>query len=111
MWAERITMLLKGRYSRQRFGYFIGKLILDVLSHEERLNLRELERRLEQGETDVPPIVRDYLFSRLKPGYTEARPNLLTRLKRFFGLEKPLTALLNTELETIVKFLEDQLEV
>lgn len=111
VWAERVNMLLKGRYSRHRFGYFIGRLILDVLSHEERLSLRDLERRLEQGETDVPPIVRDYLFSHLRPAHTEARPSFLTRLKRFLGLEKPLTAHLNAELETIVKFLEDQLEV
>ncbi|MBN2389354.1 MAG: hypothetical protein JXR84_01440 [Anaerolineae bacterium] len=111
IWAERVDMLLKGRYSRHRFGYFIGKLILDVLSHEERLSLRELERRLEQGETDVPPVVREYLFSRLRPGYTDTRPSFLTRLKRFFGLEKPLAIRLNTELETIVKYLEDQLEV
>jgi hypothetical protein len=111
VWAERVAMLLKGRYSRHRFGYFIGKLILDVLSHEERLSFRDLERHLEQGETEVPPVVRDYLFSRLKPAYAEARPNFFTRLKRFFGLEKPLAARLNAELETIVKFLEDQLEV
>lgn len=111
VWAERVDMLLIGRYSRHRFGYFIGKLILDVLSHEERLSFRDLERRLEQDETDVPPVVREYLFSRLKPAYAEARPNFLTRLKRFFGLEKPLSARLNAELETIVKFLEDQLEV
>ena len=111
VWAERVNMLLKGRYSRHRFGYFIGKLILDVLSHEERLSFRDLERRLEQGEKDIPPVVRDYLFSRLKPAYAEARPNFLTRLKRFFRLEKPLSASLNAEVETIVKFLEDQLEV
>ena len=88
-----------------------GKLILDVLSHEERLSFRDLERRLEQVETVVPPVVRDYLFSRLKPAHAEARPNFLTRLKRFFGLEKPMATRLNAELETIVKFLEDQLEV
>jgi len=111
VWAERVTMLLKGRYSKHRFGYFIGKLILDVLSHEERLSFRELERRLEQDDTDVPPVVREYLFSRLRPGYTDTRPSFLTRLKRFFGLEKPLATRLNTELETIVKYLEDQLEV
>jgi hypothetical protein len=111
VWAERVTMLLKGKYSRHRFGYFIGKLILDVLSHEERLSFRDVERRLEQGEVDVPPAVRDYLFARLKPAYAEARPNFLTRLKRFFRLEKPSTAHLNAELETIVRFLEDQLEV
>lgn len=111
VWAERIDMLLKGKYSRHRFGYFIGKLILDVLSHEERLHFRDIERRLEQGEMDTPPAVRDYLFSRLRPGLNEAKPNLLTRLKRFLRLEKPLTAQLSAELETIVKFLENQMEV
>lgn len=111
VWAERINMLLRGNYSRQRFGYFIGKLILDVLSHEERINLKDIERRLEQDDTEVPPVVREYLFSRLRPGYTDTRPSFLTRLKRFLGLEKPPAARLNTELETIVKYLEDQLEV
>jgi len=111
IWAERVDMLLKGKYSRQRFGYFIGKLILDVLSHEERLHLRDIERRLEQGEVDAPPAVRDYLFSRLRPGLSEAKPNLLARLKSFLRLEKPQTAQLNAELETIVKFLENQMEV
>jgi hypothetical protein len=111
VWTERISMLLKGKYSRQRFGYFIGKLILDVLSHEERLSLRDVERRLEQGELDLPPAVRDYLFSRLKPGITGTRPSFRVWLKRLLGLEKPLTAQLDAELESIIKFLEDQLEV
>ncbi len=111
VWAERVNMLLKGNYSRQRFGYFIGRLILDVLSHEERINLRDLDRRLEQGEIDAPPAVRDYLSARLRQNLTEPKPNFLTRLKRFFKLEKPLTAQLNAELETIVTFLEKQLEV
>jgi len=111
VWADRINMLLTGKYSRHRFGYFIGKLILDVLSHEERVNFRDIERRLERGEIDAPPVVRDYLLSRLRSSLTEAKPNLLTRFKRFFRLEKPPTGQLNAELETIVTFLENQLEV
>lgn len=111
VWTERITMLLRGKYSRHRFGYFIGKLILDVVSHEERLSLRDIERRVEQGELELPPAVREYLFSRLKPGMTGAQPGFFTRLKRLLGLEKPLTAHLSAELESIIKFLEDQVEV
>ncbi len=104
-------MLLTGKYSKHRFGYFIGKLILDVLSHGERVNFRDIERRLERGEMDAPPAVRDYLLSRLRSSLNEAKPNLLTRLKRFFRLQKPPIEQLNAELETIVKFLENQLEV
>jgi hypothetical protein len=111
LWAERIRMLQKGKYSRHRFGYFVGKLIMDVLSHEERLSFRDLERRLEQGDTDMPPIVREYIFSRLKPAPTEAPPGLWIRLKRLLGLEKPAAIQVNAELETIITFLEDQLEV
>ena len=111
VWAERINMLLRGKYSRNRFGYFIGKLILDVMAHEERLNYRDVERRLQQSDIDAPPDVRDYLLSRLRPSHTEARPKFFTRLKRFLGLEKQLTAQLDAELETIITFLEDQLEV
>ena len=111
VWADRINMLLIGKYTRRRFGYFIGKLILDVLSHEERVNFRDIERRLEQGQIDAPPAVRDYLLLRLRSSPGEPKPNLLTRLKRFLKLEKPPTGQLNAELETIVKFLENQLEV
>lgn len=111
VWADRINMLLKGKYSRHRFGYFIGKLILDVLSHEERVNFRDIERRIEQGELDAPPAVREYLLSRLRSSVNEAKPSLLTRLKRFLKLEKPPTGQLTAELETLVKFLENQLEV
>ncbi len=111
VWADRINMLLTGKYSKHRFGYFIGKLILDVLSHGERVNFRDIERRLERGEMDAPPAVRDYLLSRLRSSLNEAKPNLLTRLKRFFRLQKPPIEQLNAELETIVKFLENQLEV
>jgi hypothetical protein len=111
VWAERVNMLLKGKYSRHRFGYFVGKLILDVLAHEERLSYRDVERRLEQSDMDVPPAVRSYLLSRLRPSHTEARPKFFTRLKRFLGLEKQLTVQLNADLETIITFLENQLEV
>jgi len=111
VWAERVNMLLTGKYSRNRFGYFIGKLILDVMAHEERLSYKDVERRLEQSEADVPPAVRDYLLSRLRPAYAGVRPSFFTRLKRFLGLEKPLMAQLHAELETVITFLEDQLEV
>ncbi|MEJ5312563.1 MAG: hypothetical protein WHX52_22580 [Anaerolineae bacterium] len=111
VWAERIDMLVKGKYSRQRFGYFIGKLIMEVLSHEERVNFRDIERRLAQGEVEAPPVVHDYLSSRLRSGLNEPRPGLLARLKSFLKLEKPQTAQLNAEVETIVKFLENQMEV
>jgi len=111
MWTERITMLRKGKYSRHRFGYFSGKLILDVLSHEERLSLRDVERRLEQGELELPPAVRDYLFLRLRPEAAGSAPGFFTRLKRLLRLEKPPTAQLDAELESIIKFLENQLEV
>ncbi len=111
VWAERIDMLVKGKYSRQRFGYFIGKLIMEVLSHEERVNFRDIERRLAQGKVEAPPVVHDYLSSRLRSGLNEPRPGLLARLKSFLKLEKPQTAQLNAEVETIVKFLENQMEV
>jgi len=111
IWNERIAMLLCGKYSRQRFGYFIGKLILDVLSYEKRLSIRDVERRLDQGELELPPAVQDYLLARLKPGLSSTKMPLFTRLKRFLGLEKPLETQLSTELESVIKFLEEQLEV
>ena len=105
MWADRIDMLLKGNYSRYRFGYYIGRLILDVLSHEEQVSYRDVEIMLEQETLTLPPLVEEYLMSRLKPALA-TRPSLIERIKQFFGLEQFPSSSLNREIESVVAFLE-----
>ena len=106
-WTERIELLLDGKYSRHRFGYYIGRLILDVLSHEERLNFRDIERRIEQEQLVLPPEVHQYLMARLRPGLPR-RPSFLARLKLLLGLENQPTSPLNRELDSVIRYLEEQ---
>lgn len=106
-WAERIELLLDGKYSRHRFGYYIGRLILDVLSHEERLNLRDVEHRIEAGQLTLPPDALQYLMARLRPGLPR-RPDFRTRLKLFLGLENRPTSPLTRELDGVIRYLEEQ---
>lgn len=105
MWAERIDLLLSGRYSRHRFGYYIGKLIIDVLSHEEQVGYRDIERRIEEGTLVVPPAVETYLMARLRPGVS-TRPGIFARLKSLLGLQRPSSSPLTRELESVIQFLE-----
>lgn len=107
MWADRIDLLLKGNYSRHRFGYYIGRLILDVLSHEEQVSYRDIEIQLEQETLTLPPVVEEYLMSRLKPALA-TRTTLFERVKQFLGLERHPTSPLNREIESVVHYLETE---
>jgi len=105
LWTDRIDLLLKGNYSRHRFGYYIGRLILDVLSHEEQISYRDVELMLEQETLTLPPLVEEYLMSRLQPSLV-TRPSLIERVKQFLGLERRPTSSLNREIESVIEFLE-----
>ena len=107
MWTERIELSLTGKYSRHRLGYYLGKLIIDVLAYDERLDSREIGRRVEQGELVLPPDVETYLMARLQPGLA-THPGFWAQLKTLVGLEHRVSVPLTHELERVVQFLEDR---
>ena len=109
----------------------LRRLVLEVMAFQERLSLREVEQRLEFGELDVPPVILAYLQNRLTPelyhpvqllGDAQASLGRLCASiagRRAHALISGLTQTrsqaqpspFDGELESVVQFLEDRLEI
>lgn len=109
-WLRRIRLRARGQYSRERFAQHLGSLVLTVLAYRERLTPRDIQRRLENGDLAIPPEIRAYLEAEMRPALPR-RVGLTTRLMRRLGLDAAHTSALDRDLEEVVQFLEDQLEV
>jgi hypothetical protein len=109
VWARRIQLAARGDYSRWRLAHYLRKLILDVLTHRERLTPEQLRRRLGTGEVVVPPAVQAYLRAGLMP-MPSGPMGLLSRLRQRLR-SRARTSPLDADLESAVQFLENQLEV
>jgi hypothetical protein len=108
-----------GYFGRTRFAEHLGRLILDILAYQERITPWEIEQRIENGDLEVPPVVRSYLHEKRRR-YSEGSGGLYQRLRRW--LKNAVTILIkgrssvrpashHPDLETVVAFLEKQLEV
>ncbi|MBN1873410.1 MAG: hypothetical protein JXA33_04200 [Anaerolineae bacterium] len=114
VWAQRIYLRNRGAYSKERFAYYLGKLIQDVLVYEAHYTPKEIIQRIETGELVLPPEVESYLLFRLRPAVSPTR-NWLQRLKdtlmRWIRREPSFAELSNDELVSVLEFLEKQLEI
>lgn len=108
-----------GYFGRTRFAEHLGRLILDILAYQERITPWEIEQRIENGDLEVPPEVRSYLHEKRRR-YSEGSGGLYQRLRRWLknavailikGRSSARSSQHHPDLETIVAFLEKQLEV
>jgi hypothetical protein len=76
LWADRLRLVARGSYSRQRFRYHLGRLALDILAHEYRMSSNELATRIREGNFEVPGEIEVYIESAVNSRY-------LTRQFRF----------------------------
>ncbi len=123
-WANHINMALRGdHYSRTRLAEFLAGMVIELFAQEERVSTVEVRQQLEHGELDLPPEIENYLKARFTQG-TITRPSFWQRvedkLARFWNsfpgknnldpgvLPDHLT---RQELERIIQYLEDRLEV
>jgi hypothetical protein len=123
-WAIHINMALQGdHYSRARLAEFLSGVALDLFAQEERASVAEVRQRLDRGELDLPPEIENYLKARLASAYTP-RPGLwrmaqekLARLwNSITGKYSPGSRTLpdqftGQELERVIQYLEDRLEI
>jgi hypothetical protein len=109
-WARRIHLVTRGDYSRWYFLQHLGKLIVSVLADRERLEAREVRRRLKARELDVPPEVQDCVQAEISSGVSRRFSDVILRLWQRVKT-RPRRASFDSDLERIVQFLEHQLEV
>lgn len=110
VWGRRIHLVTRGDYSRWYFLQNLGKLIVGVLADRERLEAREIRRRLKAGELDVPPEVQACVQAELTADVSRRFSDIVLRLWQRVKL-RPRKVSFDSDLERIIQFLEHQLEV
>ena len=124
IWASQVNMALRGdHYSRTRLAEFLAGMVIELFAQEERISIVEVRKRIEKGELDLPPEIENYLKARFTTGYIP-RPSFWQmveeRLARFWnslpGKNNPARGALSDrltreELENVIQYLEDRLEV
>jgi hypothetical protein len=92
LWADRLRLVARGSYSKQRFRYHLGRLALNVLAHEYRISSSELANRIREGSFEVPDELQLYVESAVNSQHMTRRFRfqILTRflawLRRRLGL-------------------------
>jgi uncharacterized membrane protein len=123
-WASHIHLALRGdHYARSRLAEFLAGLLMELLAQEERVSPTEIRKRLELGELDLPPEIQNYLKARFAMG-TISQPGFWAMISAkiahfwepFLGKNNLEASALpdrltRQELEKIILFLEDRLEV
>ena len=129
-WAIQVHRQARGDSSPTSRAEPLRRLVLEVMAFQERLSLREVEQRLEFGELAVPPVILAYLQNRLaaelftpssfwgmlKSRWADFRVLAGRRAHALIsGLTQTRSAAqpspFDGELESVVQFLEDRLEI
>jgi hypothetical protein len=104
--------------AQHRFGEFIERLTLDVLNFTYRMPHWQIERRLENGEIEVPAELKTFLHARrysMTPFPVRLLQNswqwLARRIKRPPQAGTVTDKSSDPELEIAIDFLEHQLEI
>jgi len=111
VWRRRLELAREGNYSRWGVARHITSLMIDMLVHRDQITLAQARERLRKGDLDAPSEVRAYI----QAGMMSQPPNTLSffaRLMQHLRLQREQTVpALNLDLEQLVDYMEDQLEV
>jgi hypothetical protein len=105
-WIDRAG---HSHYFRWTLAQRLGTLAWEVMAHNQGLTSRELRQRFRTGRLNLPPIIAGYLESP-RPAYAGPLAPLLDRLNRFLQPDRAVSPP-DPALETVVHFLESQMEV
>ncbi len=110
-WARRIRLTTRGDYSLWRLAHYLGNLAVDVVAADERIDVSESRRRMQQGEWEAPEEVRNYFRAATHPAPFERHGCFFARLWRRFHRRRSPPASLDVDLHSIVAFLEKRLGI
>jgi hypothetical protein len=123
-WIIQVANTLSGdQYSRVRMAGYLGDIALHLLAHQQKEDSEKIRRLILQKKLDIPPEIEACINARLRP-VMEPRPgfwiSIWHRFQRLFPFinhgstqQKPLFPgqAPGDELEAIIHYLEEQLEV
>lgn len=110
-WIQRAA---EGEYFRWGLVQYLEELILEVLAHHEGATLGQMRQRLRTGRLDAPPEIQAFLQTKQRPTFSRPASLLSWLRRRLQSSTEELwsqTSPSAPDLESIVQFLEDQLEV
>lgn len=99
-WYRQLVRMPEGDYFRERVNQQLSQLTLDTVAYEERLRRNEAKDKIKNGELEMSDDVRRFLQKGLRTQI---------RLSTGYGNGQPEQHL--EDVEMIVKYLEDELEV
>ena len=97
-WLRLVRQTNQGAFGKWRLANALEQLAVDVLASQERLESREIRRRLENGTLEVSPEVLAYLRARMPIASTQRHASLRVQ-----------ATTVDHDLERVVQFLEEQL--
>ena len=123
-WASQVNLALRGdQYSHTRLIELLAGMALELDERPGRISAVEIRQLLESGELELPLEIENYLKARLETGYVP-RPRFWKRVAErlawfwysFSGKNNRAPGasggrLTQAELEKIIQYLEDRLEV
>lgn len=107
--TRRIQYAARGGYFKRELARYLSELLLEVLADYERTTTEQIGIRLSTGGLDVPPEVRALLQAGSAPPFSKPI-GFFEMLRHRFRL-RAQTSLLDPDLERVVQFLEDRLNV
>lgn len=99
----------QGVYFKWRLAQHLLGLTLEIMAYRERVSPDEMRQNLKSGTLTLPPTINGYLQTGLSPVYT-APAGLFSRITQRLR-QGVMTSPLDLNPETIIQFLEDQLEI
>ncbi|MBN2004604.1 MAG: hypothetical protein JXA21_14710 [Anaerolineae bacterium] len=112
VWEQRLSLARRGDYSRWGIARHMLTLLLDIVVSRESALPLAVRDRVRAGTYPAPPEIAAYFQAAMQPQISYA-PSFFKRLAHRFAWRKsaPESPALNLDLERVVEFLEDQLEV
>ncbi len=112
LWQERLALARRGNYSRWGIARHMLTLFSDIVASSESSLPVAVRERVRAGTYPAPPEVAAYFQAAMSPQMSYS-PSFFKRLVQRFAWRKtaPESPALNLDVERVVEFLEDQLEV
>jgi hypothetical protein len=114
-WRRLHTYLTENRFSGNSFTWEARGLILAILAYQEGVDRSQVEEMIDDGTLHVPDAVKNVIQRKLMrtsqsiPGVMERFGLRLRQL--LFKVDLPTDALVDQQVEEIVRFIEYRLEI
>jgi hypothetical protein len=107
--ADLIQLANQSEYSRRKLAQYVSGVALDMLEFERQASRTQLSQALRDGSLGIDPEIQQYFQAALARKSSPPSSGLRAKIHEKFAAQKQRTPL-DLEPDTILRFLEKQLE-